>query len=74
MKVRIRKLVKLALFLCCCLLLGFMVWKAGPLQLWQTLCSMPGTIAACILVWAVGYLLNAEAFRNVLVGTGSRLG
>ena len=68
-----RRLLKAALFVGCCLLLGFMVWKAGPLQLWHTLCSMPGTIVLCILVWAVGYLLNAAAFRHVLIGSGARL-
>ena len=68
-----RRLLKAALFVGCCLLLGFMVWKAGPLQLWHTLCSMPGTIVVCILVWAVGYLLNAAAFRHVLIGSGARL-
>ncbi|MBR5716953.1 MAG: flippase-like domain-containing protein [Bacteroidales bacterium] len=68
-----RRLLKAVLFVGCCLLLGFMVWKAGPLQLWHTLCSTPGTIALCILVWAVGYLLNAAAFRHVLIGTGARL-
>ena len=73
MKKFTRRLLKAALFIGCFLLLGFMVWKAGPLQLWHTLCSMPGTIALCILVWAVGYLLNAAAFRHVLIGTGARL-
>ena len=73
MKKFTRRLLKAALFVGCFLLLGFMVWKAGPLQLWHTLCSMPGTIALCILVWAVGYLLNAAAFRHVLIGTGARL-
>ncbi|MBO4753606.1 MAG: flippase-like domain-containing protein [Bacteroidales bacterium] len=74
MKTSTRHLLKAALFACCFLLLIYMVWKAGPLQLWSTLCSMPGTIALCILVWAVGYLLNAAAFRQVLIGTGARLG
>jgi uncharacterized membrane protein YbhN (UPF0104 family) len=74
MKTSTRHLLKAALFACCFLLLIYMVWKAGPLQLWSTLCSMPGTIAVCILVWAVGYLLNAAAFRQVLIGTGARLG
>lgn len=45
-----------------------MVWQAGPAQLWHTLCSMPGTIALCVLVWGVGYLLNAASFRQVLLG------
>ena len=74
MKTSTRHLLKAALFVCCILLLIYMVWKAGPLQLWSTLCSMPGTVAVCILVWAVGYLLNASAFRQVLIGTGIRLG
>ena len=73
MKARTKPQLKAAIFVICCLLLGYMVWKAGPMQLWHTLCSMPGTIAICILVWAVGYLLNAAAFRHVLIGTGTRL-
>jgi len=69
MKARTKQLFKIALFLCCFALLGYLVWKAGPLQLWQTLCSIPGTIVLCILVWAIGYLLNAASFRNVLIGS-----
>lgn len=69
MKARTKYLLKVVLFLCCFALLGYLVWKAGPLQLWQTLCSIPGTIVLCILVWAVGYLLNAASFRNVLIGS-----
>ncbi len=69
MKARTKHLLKVVLFLCCLALLGFMVWKAGPLQLWHTLCSIPGTIALCIVVWAIGYLLNAASFRNVLIGS-----
>lgn len=45
-----------------------MVWQAGPAQLWQTLCSLPLTIALCVLVWGVGYLLNAASFLQVLKG------
>lgn len=45
-----------------------MVWQAGPAQLWQTLCSLPLTIALCVLVWGVGYLLNAASFQQVLKG------
>ncbi len=74
MKARTKYLLKVALFLCCFALLGFLVWKAGPLQLWHTLCSMPGTIALCILVWAVGYLLNAASFRSILMGIGGSQG
>ncbi len=74
MKARAKYLIKAALFLCCFALLAWMVWKAGPLQLWHTLCSMPGTIALCILVWGVGYLLNAASFRNVLKGIGGSPG
>lgn len=52
----------------CFALLVWMVWKSGPLQLWHTLCSMPITIALCVAVWAVGYLLNAASFRHVITG------
>jgi len=64
----VKRLAKPLLFLLCFLLLGWMVWKAGPAQLWQTLCSLPLTIALCVLVWGVGYLLNATSFREVLMG------
>jgi len=74
MKARAKYLIKVALFLCCFALLAWMVWKAGPLQLWHTLRSMPGTIILCILVWAMGYLLNAVSFRNVLQGIGGSPG
>lgn len=52
----------------CFSLLVWMVWQAGPRQLWATLCSMPLTIALCVVVWAVGYLLNAASFRHVIAG------
>lgn len=45
-----------------------MVRQAGPAQLWQTLCSLPLTITLCVLVWGVGYLLNAASFQQVLKG------
>lgn len=45
--------------------------KAGPAQLWQTLCSMPVTIALCVAVWGVGYLINAASFRQVMLGMTS---
>lgn len=69
MTARTKHLLKAVLFVCCFLLLGYMVWKAGPLDLWRTLCSMPGTIALCILVWLAGYLLNAASFHIVLEGS-----
>lgn len=67
-KSAVRQWSKVLLFLLCFAILVWMVWQAGPLQLWQTLCSMPGTIALCIAVWGVGYLLNAASFCQVLVG------
>ena len=63
-----KRFVKPLLFVLCFALLGWMVIQAGPLQLWQTLCSLPGTIALCVLVWGLGYLLNAASFRQVLRG------
>lgn len=44
--------------------------RVGPGQLLSTLCSMPYTIAACVAVWGVGYLLNAASFRQVIGGVG----
>lgn len=55
--------------LCLVLGLGLLTWmvlQAGPRQLWDTLCSMPGTILLCVMVWGSGYLLNAASFREVL--------
>ncbi len=74
MKACFRPMLQTALLLCCILLLGLMVWKAGPQHLWQTLCQLPLTIAFCIAVWGVGYLLNAASFREVLLGMGGRVG
>lgn len=68
----VKRCLKPLLFLVCLLLLAWMVWQAGPQQLWQTLCTLPGTIALCVLVWGVGYLLNAASFRQVLVGMVSQ--
>lgn len=53
------------------LFLGILVWmvlQAGPRQLWDTICSMPGTIVLCVLVWLVGYLFNTASFHEVLLG------
>lgn len=69
-----KHLLKAVLSFACFSLLAWMVWEANPVQLWQTLCSMPGTIACCVLVWGVGYLLNAGAFSQVLGGTAAGLG
>ena len=63
-----RTVLRYVLVAGCFALLAWMVSKAGPRQLWQTLCSMPVPIACCIAVWGVGYLLNAASFREVLLG------
>ncbi len=47
-------------------LLGWMVWTAGPAQLWSHLIAWNWVLVACIAVWAVGYLLNAASFRLVI--------
>lgn len=60
------QLLRWALVGLCFALLAWMVVQAGPLQLWQTLCQMPLTIALCVAVWAVGYLLNALSFGQVI--------
>lgn len=61
------KIFRPIVFALCLALLVWMVIKAGPMQLWSTLCSMPGTIMLCVLLWGVGYLLNAASFREVLL-------
>lgn len=61
------KIFRPIVFVLCLALLVWMVIKAGPMQLWSTLCSMPGTIMLCVLLWGVGYLLNAASFREVLL-------
>lgn len=67
----VKRWIKPLLFVCCLALLVWMVMKAGPAQLWQTLCSMPVTIALCVAVWGVGYLINAASFRQVMLGMTS---
>lgn len=47
-------------------LLGWMVWAAGPAQLWHNLLAWNWVLLACIATWAVGYLLNAASFRVVI--------
>lgn len=61
------KILRTATFLLCLGLLVWMVIQAGPVQLWSTLCSMPLAIFLCVLLWGVGYLLNAASFREVLL-------
>jgi len=45
---------------------GWMVWQTGPAQLWRNLLDWNWTLLACIAVWAVGYVLNAMSFRQVM--------
>lgn len=61
-----RRLLRWALMALCFALLAWMVCQAGPRQLWLTLSSIPLTIAACVGVWGVGYLLNAASFGQVI--------
>lgn len=61
-----RRMLRWLLVAVCFALLAWMVYCAGPRQLWLTLTSMPLTIAACIGVWGVGYLLNAASFAQVI--------
>ena len=56
----------------CFSVLVWMIWHAGPLHLWQTLSALPFTIALCVLVWGVGYLLNAASFARIIGGVLSR--
>lgn len=67
-----RSVVKYVAVSLCFALLAWMVWQAGPRQLWQTLTTLPLTIALCVLVWGVGYLLNASSFRQVIGGVAGR--
>lgn len=69
-----RSIIKRMLFLLCFAIMLWMVWKAGPVLLWQTLCSMPLTILGCVCIWALGYLLNAVSFRLVLTGICTKQG
>lgn len=66
MKRLAHRLLKPLMFVLFLSLLIWMVLQAGPMQLWHTLCSMPGTITLCILIWGIGYLFNAASFREVL--------
>ena len=68
MTVPVKRLLQILLFVVCLALLCWMVWMAGHRQLWQTLCHIPCAIALSILVWGIGYLLNAASFRQVLGG------
>lgn len=61
-----KRLLQPLLFLLGLSLLGWMIWTTGPRQLWHSLVSMPLTIIGCILVWAVGYLLNALSWAIVM--------
>lgn len=63
-----RSVVKFAVGSLCFALLAWMVWQAGPGQLWRTLCSLPLSVAGCVVIWGVGYLLNAASFRTVIAG------
>lgn len=69
----VKRWLKPLLFVGCLALLVWMVVQAGPAQLWQTLCTLPGTIALCVGVWGIGYLVNAASFRQVLLGMTSQV-
>ena len=49
-------------------LLGAMVWAAGPRQLWLNLLGLRWWLAATVAVWGVGYVLNAASWA-LIVGT-----
>ena len=55
MRLLLRKYV---LPLLCLALLIWMVWQAGPAQLWQNLLAWNWVLVGCIGVWLVGYVLN----------------
>ncbi len=65
--------IKVLLFVSCLAILAWMVIEAGPVKLWQTLTAMPWTIAACVAVWGVGYVLNALSFCVILNESDSKL-
>lgn len=47
-------------------LLGWMIWKADPRALVHYLKAMPWTLLGCVLVWSIGYGLNAASFRKLI--------
>lgn len=65
---------KFLLFVCGFALLAWMVMKAGPAQLWQTLTDMPFTILGCVAIWGIGYLLNAKSFQQILFSMCDSMG
>lgn len=54
------------LFVICALLLGWMVWQVGPMELWQNLLDWNIVLLWCILIWLVGYLFNTVSFMQII--------
>lgn len=61
-----RKHLQKVLFVICALLLAWMVWRSGVSNLWQNLLDWNWVLLACIVVWAVGYLLNTVSFMQII--------
>lgn len=57
----------------CLALLLWMVWQAGPMQLWHNLVAWNWILVACIGVWLLGYLLNMASL-GCIVGCYEPLG
>lgn len=54
------------LFVICALLFAWMIWRCGISLLWENLLAWNWTLLLCILVWAIGYVLNTFSFAQVL--------
>lgn len=56
-------------------ILCWMVWTAGPEALWRQLLQMGwGTIAECIAIWGLAYVLNSQSWSSIVTGlTGKQL-
>lgn len=57
---------KVILFILFLALFGFLVYQSDPHLLWQNLQQMRWTLLGCVLVWGIGYLLNAGSFGIIL--------
>lgn len=54
------------LFLICAALLAWMIWSAGPQNLWQSLLAWNWAIVGGIAVWGGGYVLNTASLGVVI--------
>jgi len=59
-------MLKKILFAFCLVVLGWMVWQADPMQLWDNLLRWNWALLSCVVIWGIGYLLNAQSFRYII--------